>query len=73
VFGNVVLVSGLIRQGRIIVGTFSARTNYCRDLFEDFDFVTGRVRRGRVIVFMSSVVSANCRDVFDQVGFVGMC
>jgi len=50
VFGEVDLVSGLVRRSRIIVGTFSARSAFCRNVFDEVGFVPVRVRRSRLIV-----------------------
>jgi len=37
-------MSGLVRHRRFIVGTCSARSDYCRDMFVEVGFVSGRVR-----------------------------
>jgi len=49
-FGDAALVSGHVRRGRLIVVTCSARSFYCRDMFDEVGIVSGRFRRGLVIV-----------------------
>jgi len=44
------LMSVLVWQGRINVGTYLARTDLCRDLFVEVGLVSGLVRRRRVVV-----------------------
>jgi len=41
-------MSGLVRQGRVIIGMVSARSDLCLDLFDEVGLVSGRVRRGRL-------------------------
>jgi len=57
-FGDVGLVSVLVRQCRVSVGTCSVRSGYCRDVFGADCFVPGRVRRSQVNVGTSSAMSA---------------
>jgi len=45
VFREVGLGSGRVRRGRFIVGTFSAKSCYCRDVLDFFGLVSGRFRR----------------------------
>jgi len=52
------------------VGTCAARSDYCRDVFDEFVLVSGRVRRGRIFVGTCPERSAYCRDVFGVVGFL---
>jgi len=49
-YGEVGLVSGLIRLGRVSVGMCSTKSALCRDLFDEVVLVSGRVGRGRVSV-----------------------
>jgi len=67
-FGEVGFVTGLVRLGRDlqvrvrrrrhIVGTCSAKSGQCRDVFDDVFFVSGRVRSVLVIVGTCSTMSA---------------
>jgi len=49
-FGDVGLVSGHVRRGRLIVVTCSAKSCFCRDMFAEVGIVSGRFRRGMVSV-----------------------
>jgi len=47
------LVSGgRFRRSRLSVGTCSAMSAYCRDVFGEIGLVSGRVQRSRLIVGM---------------------
>jgi len=50
-------VPGLVRRGRVIVGTCSAKTGYSRDVFGDVGVVSERVRWCRLIVGTCSAKS----------------
>jgi len=56
VFGEVGLVTGLVRRGRVIVGMCSARSALCRDLFGEVWLMSRRVRRGRLSIRMCSAM-----------------
>jgi len=62
VFGDVGIVSGHVRRGRICVGPYSARSAYCRDLSGDVGLISGCVLRGRLIG----------RDMSGEVAFVSI-
>jgi len=67
-FGEVGFVSGLARLGRGLlvrvrrsrhsVWTCSAKSGYCRDVFDEVFLVSGRVRRVLLIVGTCSTTSA---------------
>jgi len=50
VFGEVGLVSGLVRRGRVNVGSCSAKSAFCQDVYGEVCLESGRVRRRRLIV-----------------------
>jgi len=60
VFGDVGLLSGRVRRGRLSVGmcsassaycrAFSVKSGLCRDVFGEVLLVSGRVRRNRISV-----------------------
>jgi len=50
-------VAGLVRLGRVSVGTCSSRSGLCRDVFDNVGLVSRHVLRDRVIVDMSSAKS----------------
>jgi len=56
-FGDVGLVSGRVRQGRLSVGMCSSKLGYCRDVSGDVGLLPGYVRRIRLNVGTCSVIS----------------
>jgi len=54
VFGEVGLMSGRVRRGRLSVGTCSTRTDKCRDVSGDVGLVSGCVRRCLLIIVTCS-------------------
>jgi len=63
-------MSVLIRRSRIRVGTFSARSGWCRKVPDEVGLVSGNVRQCRLYVETCSGKSVYCRDVFGEVGLV---
>jgi len=61
-------VSGLVRRGRFIVGTFPAMSVLSRDVNDVVELVSVHVRRGRVSVGTCSAKYGCCRYVFGDVG-----
>jgi len=59
-----------VREGRVSVGTCSAKSVYCPDLFGNVGLVYGHVLRDRVSADMSSAKSDLCRDVIGEVGLM---
>jgi len=70
------------RRGLVSVGTFSAKSAYvgtcsamsakCRDLFSEGALMSGRVLLGRVSVGTCMAMSAYCRDLFGKVGLMSV-
>jgi len=63
-------MSGRFRRGRVIVGTCSAWSAYCRDVFCEVWLVSVSVRRGLLSVGTCSSMSDYYRDVLGEVGLV---
>jgi len=71
------LLLGHVLRCRVIVGTCSAISAFCRgvfcevwfvrEVFGDVGLVSGLARRCRVIIGSCSAMSAFSRDVFDEV------
>jgi len=61
-------VPGHVRRGQVSVGTCSARSGWCRDVFGNVGLVSGLVRQGRVSVGTFSARSNYFRDLFEEVG-----